>query len=105
MVSKILVTSVFAVAVLLLGSSAAWASTNYQWAGKYSSLTWNGVAGNISVDAESVPNTSEYHILNYVDMSDYNSNCQGLGSCWIQAGNSLGITGASGGRTIANLHT
>lgn len=93
---RILVTSAFVVAVLFLSSSAAWACSNYQWAGKYSSLTWNGVAGNITVDGESVPNTSGYHILNYVDMSNPSMDCQGLGSCWIQAGNSLGFTGISG---------
>jgi hypothetical protein len=49
------------------------------------------VEGGITVDGESVPNNTNYHILNYVDMSAA-GNCEGQGSCWIQVGNALGYT-------------
>jgi len=79
--------------VIIAFSSPAWACTGYQWSGKVSADTWLGVEGDISVDSESVPDDTDYHILNYVDMSSETGNCWSQGSCWIQTGNSIGFTG------------
>ncbi len=68
---------------------------SYQYAGKVSSGQWLGVAADISVDTEIVSNSTESHILNYVDMQ-FNGTCSGQGSCWIQVGNELGYTGSPG---------
>lgn len=94
--SKTILASIISVLFLLTASSVAWACSGYQWSGKKSSLTWQGVEGNLSVDGESIGNDTGYHILNYIDMSNFNYGCQGFTSCWIQAGDSLGFTGASG---------
>ncbi len=48
------------------------------------------------MDGESIPSETGYHILNYIDMTNFNYSCQSFGKCWIQAGDSLGYTGYPG---------
>jgi hypothetical protein len=63
--------------------------SGYQYAGKYTLYqSWNGAAGDISTDSETLPggDDTDYHILNYTDMNDGSS-------YWIQTGNGLGYTG------------
>lgn len=77
-------------------SGASSDPSGYQWAGKDSSLTtWLGVEGDIGLDYETVPNSTGYHILNYIDMTDLTNHCQGYTRCWIQIGDSIGYTGTS----------
>ena len=90
--------------ILVVPNSAATASGCYsasdpwQYSGKASGLTWQGVEGDISVDTETLPNDTGYHLLNYIDMNE-NTPPAGscpytpLGTCWIQIGDSVGTTG------------
>lgn len=95
-ITVVLISSVMAIALSVIVPTHSGAATGYQWAGKESATKWEGVEGDISVDAESVPNSTDYHILNYIDMSDFTATCHSEGSCWIQVGDELGYTGVPG---------
>ena len=85
------------VCALLVPAATAQAATcgaGYHYSGEleYSSYVLQGLEGELgNEDGQGLQ--SAYHIINYYDLTDFTHNCNGNGSCWLQAGFGQGNVG------------